>query len=127
MFGLKKQLIKSYINIKVVQNLPGALTLKISNLSKIGEQYKGYDAQVFELIKMLDGIGEIKVDFNSELATIYYDQAKLTPQQILKWLNVVIDTTIDQLDLISKYWETNMPYVVQTMTDLLAKKLKVYF
>ncbi|MGL4736130.1 MAG: heavy-metal-associated domain-containing protein [Cellulosilyticaceae bacterium] len=127
MLGLKKQLIKSYINIKVVQNLPGALTLKISNLSKIGDQYKGYDVQVFELIKMLEGISDIKVDFNSELATVYYDQTKLTPQQILKWLNVVIDTTIDQLDLISKYWETNTDYVVQTMSDLLNKKLKLYF
>lgn len=127
MLGLKKQLIKSYINIKVVQNLPGALTLKIANLSKIGDQYKGYDLQVFELIKMLEGIADIKVDFGSELATIYYDQAKLSTQQILKWLNVVIDTTIDQMDLISKYWETNMDYVIQTMSSLLNKKLKLYF
>ncbi|MGL4345254.1 MAG: hypothetical protein ACRCTE_08660 [Cellulosilyticaceae bacterium] len=127
MFGLKKQFIKSYINIKVVQNIPGALTLKISNLSKISDQYKGYDVQVFELIKMLPGINDIKVDFAGELATVYYDNNTVTPQKILKWLNVVIDTTIDQLDFINKNWETNMEYVIATMRELLDKKLKVYF
>lgn len=127
MLGLKKQFIKSMINIRVVQNLQGALTLKISNLSKIADQYKGYETEVFELIRLLPGISDIKVDFARELATVYYDDTKLKPQQILKWLNVVIDTTIDQLDFISQHWESNKDYVVDTMKTLLQKKLKLYF
>lgn len=127
MLGLKKQFIKSMINIRVVQNLQGALTLKISNLSKIADQYKGYETEVFELIRLLPGISDIKVDFARELATVYYDDTKLKPQQILKWLNIVIDTTIDQLDFISQYWESNKDYVVDTMKTLLQKKLKLYF
>lgn len=127
MLGLKKQFIKSMINIRVVQNLQGALTLKISNLSKIADQYKGYETEVFELIRLLPGISDIKVDFARELATVYYDDTKLKPQQILKWLNIVIDMTIDQLDFISQYWESNKDYVVETMKTLLQKKLKLYF
>lgn len=124
MNGLKKQLIKSFINIRIVSSTPGEIVLQTNALTKIGEEFKNYDKQVESLALVLDGIQEVVADYQTNRITIKYDSVKLTPKKVLKWVEIMIDVGIEYLEVIQKYGESNPDYVINTLENVLIKRTK---
>ena len=124
--SLKKQLIKNYIKMQLISSQPGELHIKIANLSNLSKEYIEFAPYVYEAIKLLDGINDVQVHFASGEVIILYAQT-LQPQQVMRWINIVIDTAIDYMDFIAAKWEKDRECVVETLNKALVNKLqKVY-
>lgn len=120
--SLKKQLIKNYLKMQLISNDVGKLQIRIGNLPQLDEKYKMFQENVIQLIKILPGIGNIDTNFKTGDVVINYNPSMLQPQQVIKWINVVIDVAIDQMKFISTYWESDLPYVMRELTSILKKK-----
>lgn len=123
--NFKKQFIKNYLKIKLVTNKPGVLQIRIGMLPKIGEQYKAFERNVIELMKILPGITDIKTQFDTGDITFVYDTAVLSDRQLMMWINTVVDVAIDSVQLISGYGESNPDYVMNQLRPVLEQKAKV--
>lgn len=124
MKGLKKQLVKSFINLRVVSNVPGEIVIQSNAIAKIGEEFQGYDKQAKSLAFLLEGIEEVDVDYKTNKVKIKYDTNKLTPKKVLRWVEIMIDVAIDYLEVIQQYGETNLEYVIGILREALIKRLK---
>lgn len=124
MIGLKKQLVKSFINPKVVSNKPGELIIQSNAVAKIDEEIKIYEKQAAELVKLLDGIEEVTINYQLNRIAIRYDVNKLTPYQVMRWVEIVIDVSIEYLEIIQDNWEMNIEYVLRILRDELNKRIK---
>ena len=124
MIGLKKQLVKSFINPKVISNKPGELIIQSNAVAKIDEEIKIYEKQAAELFKLLDGIEEVTINYQLNRITIRYDVNKLTPYKVMRWVEIIIDVSIEYLELIQDNWETNIEYVLRILRDELNKRIK---
>ncbi|MDU6855455.1 MAG: hypothetical protein ACLSH8_15745 [Zhenhengia sp.] len=124
--SLKKQLIKNYIKMQLLSNMPGELHIKMANLSNLSKDYVEFAPYVYDVIKLLNGINNIQVNFTTGEVVILYSQV-LQPEQIIRWINIIIDTAIDYMDFIAAKWESDRQQVIQTLNQTLINKLqKVY-
>lgn len=120
--SLKKQLIKNYLKMQLVSSDPGILKIKVNNLPKLNEDYLQFAPYIYEFLKLKQGINEIQPDFTSGVVTIYYDSF-MQPQEIITWINTVIDVAIDQMDYIAANWEINQAEVINTLKKILIGKM----
>ena len=126
MMSLKKQLIKNYIKMQLLSNMPGELHIRMANLSNLSKDYVEFAQYVYDAIKLLNGINDIQVNFTTGEVVILYSQV-LRPEQIIRWINIIIDTAIDYMDFIAAKWESDRQQVIQTLNQTLINKLqKVY-
>lgn len=124
MIGLKKQLVKSFINPKVVSNKPGELIIQSNAVAKIDEEIKIYEKQAVELVKLLGGIEEVTINYQLNRITLRYDANKLTPYKVMRWVEIIIDVSIEYLEVIQDNWEMNIEYVLRVLRDELNKRIK---
>lgn len=121
--SLKKQIIKNYIKMQLLSNEPGKLHLKMANLASLNKDYVEFAPYVYEAIKMLKGVDDIQVDFNTgEVIVLYSDSLK--PEQIIRWINVIIDTAIDYMDFIAAKWNSDKTLVIEKINQTLTQKLQ---
>lgn len=121
--SLKKQIIKNYIKMQLLNNEPGKLHLKMANLASLNKDYVEFAPYVYEAIKMLKGVDDIQVDFNTgEVIVLYSDRLK--PEQIIRWINVIIDTAIDYMDFIASNWNSDQNLVIEKINHTLTQKLQ---
>ena len=124
--SLKKQLIKNYIKMQLMSSTPGELHIKIGNLPNINKDYYEFTPYVYEFIKILDDIKDIKVNFSTGEVTILY-APEVQPQKIIRWINTVLDVAIDHMDFISAKWDTDRESVLSTLNNvLLNKRMQMY-
>ncbi len=120
--SLKKQFIKSQLKLKLVSNTPGQLKIKIGALPRLENTYKGFEGQVVTLLKLLEGVTDVQTVFDTGVITLTYDADRLTDRQVMQWINVFIDTAIDNMQFIASNWETNLPNVIARLTTILQEK-----
>ena len=66
------------------------------------------------------------MNFKTWEVFILYSQV-LQPEQIIRWINIIIDTAIDYMDFIAAKWESDRQQVIETLNQTLINKLqKVY-
>ncbi len=123
MASIKNQLLKSFIKINVLENLPGMLKIHIRDLNNIKKEIRIYDQYVIVAIELLKGIQDVTIDYQKNTITILYDKDIVRPQLIYKWLHIIIDVAIDNLDFIKKYSKQNILFVEEKLTKLLQNKL----
>ena len=121
--SLKKQIIKNYIKMQLLSNEPGKLHLKMANLASLSKDYVEFAPYVYDAIKMLKGVDDIEVNFNTgEVIVLYSDRLK--PEQIIRWINVIIDTAIDYMDFIASKWNSDQNLVIDKINQTLSQKLQ---
>ena len=116
----------SDIKMQLLSNMPGELHIRMANLSNLSKDYVEFAPYVYDAIKLLNGINDIQVNFTTGEVVILYSQV-LRPEQIIRWINIIIDTAIDYMDFIAAKWESDRQQVIQTLNQTLINKLqKVY-
>lgn len=131
MLGIKKQFIKSMIKLEIVSNTPGKLQVYIAQIKKVEEDYKIYESYADMALRILPGVNRLEVDYDKGIATIFYDENKLTAQKLYKWFQILIDIGIDYYDEIKAAWEKDqttqeaikVQQVWQKMKPILEKAL----
>lgn len=120
--SLKKQLIKNYLKMQLISSTPGELRIKVANLPKLNQEYLEFAPYVYEFIKLKEGLNEVKANFATGEITIYYDST-MQPQEIITWINTIIDVAIEQMDMIADKWEKNKEEVINTLKRILVGKM----
>lgn len=123
MNNIKKQVLKAFIKMSVLENLPGTLKIHIKDLNHVKKEIRMYDHYVIWAVKLLNGIEEVTIDYPKNAVTILYDKDEVKPQMIYKWIHVIIDVVIDNLDFIKKHSKSNILLVEEKLMKLLQNKL----
>ncbi|MDQ0151074.1 HMA2 domain-containing protein [Eubacterium multiforme] len=121
---LKKMVIHQLTKLKVSHSMPGRIRFKMSSLKMIPEQYMAYEKFLKQAIKKLNGVENIEINNLTGSILITYDINKLYEKKLLKWIDIVREIGIKNYDLIEKYGESNLNYVVKTIEQQLDENLK---
>lgn len=123
MFGLKKNLIKSMIKIETISNEPEELKLYAKQIADIEDEYKSYEHFVLDAIKILNGIKKVSVDYDRALVTITYNENEVSAGQIYKWIDILVDISLDNKDFIKDNWEKDVNLVWAKLRPILEKRV----
>lgn len=120
--SLKKQLIKNYLKMQLISSMPGELRIKVNNLPKLSEEYLEFAPYVYEFIKLKDGIQDVQTNFETGEVSIIYNST-LQPQEVIMWINTVMDVAIDQMDMVADKWDKDRESVINTLKRILIGKM----
>lgn len=123
MFGFKKNLIKSMIKIETISNEPGELKLYAKQITDIEDEYKNYEHFVLEAIQMLKGINKVNVDYDRGLVTIMYNESQVSAEEIYRWIDILIDISLDNKEFIKDNWEKDVNLVWAKLRPTLEKRV----
>ncbi len=123
MFGFKKNLIKSMIKIETISNEPGELKLYAKQITDIEDEYKNYEHFVLEAIQMLKGINKVNVDYDRGLVTIMYNETQVSAEEIYRWIDILIDISLDYKEFIKDNWEKDVNLVWAKLRPILEKRV----
>lgn len=123
MFGLKKNFIKSRIKIETISNTPGELKLFAKQLAEIEDEYKAYEHFVLDALKILGGIKRVNVDYDRALVTITYSENEVSADQIYKWIDILVDISLDNKEFIKDNWEKDANMVWAKLRPVLEKRV----
>lgn len=121
---LKKIVISKLMKIKVAHSIPGRIRFKVSTLKEIPEEYMIYEKYLHQALKKLEGIDSVDVNRVTGSIVVTYDIKKTYEEKILKWIEIIKEVGLKNLDLIEKYGEINTEYVVDTVEQQLDEAIK---
>ncbi|GAA0781566.1 HMA2 domain-containing protein [Hathewaya limosa] len=124
MIDFKAYIVKHFAKVKVVHSIPGRLRLKVPTSVKVPEEFREYDKFVIEGVKNLDGITNISFNYIIGTILVNYDTEKVYEEKVLRWINKVVEITVDNLKFIQQYGETNLEYVINTLNQKLKEEVK---
>lgn len=117
--SIKKIIINQLMKIKVSHSLPGRIRLKVSSLKMVPEEYKIYEKFIGEALKKLKGIQTVDVNSVTGSILITYDTETLYEKKLLSWMDVIKQIGINNYNLIEKYGETNLDFVIKSIEQQL--------
>ncbi len=120
---LKKQFIKSFIKLTVVENKSNVLKVHVAKLSELDKKYKIYDKYLEDAIKLLKGVHSTHIDYEHSVIVIHYDEKSITSQKIYQWIKIIIDVTVDHLEFIEKHSVNDTEYMIKRLEEVLKQKL----
>jgi hypothetical protein len=77
---------KHFKQVKVVHHLPGRLRLHIPLLERLSSEWRCYQSDLVEIIKLNKGIVDIEMSIISGRVLIYYHPDRTSKSQILQWV-----------------------------------------
>jgi len=124
--GIKEMMIKRFLNFKILRNVPGQLLIGFDNNLNIESEFRKYESLLVRGGKLLDGINDLQFDYSRNLIGISYDIKKLQAKQVLTWVQIIIDTLVDNLTFIQNNWQKNLNGVIRKVEyELKLKKQRI--
>ena len=107
--------------------LPGQLVIRFDNNTNIQSEGEQYESLLVKGVKLLDGINDLQFDYSRNLIGISYDIKKLQTKKVLAWIQIIMDTLVDNFSFIKDNWERNSNVVVNKIeSQLKTKKQNLY-
>ncbi|MBB6716085.1 hypothetical protein [Clostridium gasigenes] len=125
--GIKEMMIKRFLRFKIIRDLPGQLVIRFDNNTNIQSEGEQYESLLVKGVKLLDGINDLQFDYSRNLIGISYDIKKLQTKKVLAWIQIIMDTLVDNFSFIKDNWERNSNVVVNKIeSQLKTKKQNLY-
>ncbi|MBU3106449.1 hypothetical protein [Clostridium gasigenes] len=125
--GIKEMMIKRFLRFKIIRDLPGQLVIRFDNNTNIQSEGEQYESLLVKGVKLLDGITDLQFDYSRNLIGISYDIKKLQTKKVLAWIQIIMDTLVDNFSFIKDNWERNSNVVVNKIeSQLKTKKQNLY-
>lgn len=121
---LKKFIISQIAKIKVAHSIPGRIRFKVNSMKMIPDEYKEYQKFLFEALEKLDGITNVEINLVTGSILVNYDINKLYEKKVLKWVDTIKSVGINNYDVIEKYGDTNLDFVIKTINQQLDEAVK---
>ena len=86
--ALKKYLttiMTHFKQVKVVHHLPGRMRLYVPFLDRVSSEWRRYQSDLIEIIKVHKGIVDIEMSIITGRILIHYDPDRTNKSQILRW------------------------------------------
>lgn len=122
--NFKKFIIGQLMKIKVSHSLPGRLRLKVSSLKLIPKEYIVYEKFIDESLKKLDGVTSVEINNLTGSILVIYDINITYEKKILRWIEKLKEIGLNNFELIEKYGESNLDFVIKTINQQLNEAVK---
>ena len=122
--NFKKFIIGQLMKIKVPHSLPGRLRLKVSSLKLIPKEYIVYEKFIDESLKKLDGVTSVEINNLTGSILVIYDVNITYEKKILRWIEKLKEIGLNNFELIEKYGESNLDFVIKTINQQLNEAVK---
>ncbi len=122
--NLKKFIIGQLLKIKVSHSIPGRVRLKVSSLKLVPEEYRVYQKFINDALNKLNGIKTVEVNNITGSILVTYDENVLYVTKILRWIDKLKEIGLSNFELIEKYGESNLEYVIKTINQQLDEAVK---
>lgn len=99
---LQETLLRCSLKPRLECDLPGRLRMAFPRYTKLPDAAKPYLHYVEDVLKMLPGVQSVQVNPRIGTVLVLYDKACCSARQILRWVDIVVDTGIEiagELDL----------------------------
>ena len=122
--NFRKFIIGQLMKIKVSHSLPGRLRLKVSSLKLIPKEYIVYEKFIDESLKKLDGVTSVEINNLTGSILVIYDVNITYEKKILRWIEKLKEIGLNNFELIEKYGESNLDFVIKTINQQLNEAVK---
>ncbi len=117
MFKLKNFIINQIMNLKIVSDLPGEVTLKNSKLLGILNDNKEYEFLILKALKVNKDIEKIEFSYDDKTIKVFYKKENSNSGVMEKWANTVLIIILDNLDVVKNALE-NKQYMDEMIEDI---------
>ena len=95
MINLREGILRCNLKPRVESDLPGRLRMLFPRYALLPDSARPYLHYVEDVLKLLPGVHTVRVNARIGTALVLYDQTICTTRQILRWVDIVVDTGIE--------------------------------
>ena len=95
MINIRESILKCNLKPRVESDLPGRLRLLFPRYALLPDSARPYLHYVEDVLKLLPGVRTVRVNARIGTVLVMYDQTICTTRQILRWVDIVVDTGIE--------------------------------
>ena len=95
MINIREGILRCSLKPRVESDLPGRLRMLFPRYSLLPDSAGPYLHYVEDVLKLLPGVHTVRVNARIGTVLALYDPAACTTRQILRWVNIVVDTGIE--------------------------------
>lgn len=117
---IPKVVLRKLLEFKVIEGIPGRMSLKSKAPENIYNQLEPYDKYLKRAILLLDGINEVKFNYNTGIVLILYDIKEIQEIKVLNWVNKITEIGMENQEAIEEYSNKD----IEALEILLEKQLK---
>ena len=92
MISIRESILRCSLKPRTESDLPGRLRMLFPRYSLLPDSARPYLHYVEDVLKLLPGIHMVRVNARIGTVLVLYDQAICTARQILRWVDIVVDT-----------------------------------
>lgn len=125
MSNIRKIVLKKLLEFKVISREPGKIELKSRAPENIYKQAQAYDEYLQRSILLLDGIYEVELDYNKGTSLILYDIERTDEEEVLHWINRIIEIGLENQEIIENYSNSDIRYLEILLEKQLKEEVKI--
>ena len=95
MINIREGILRCNLKPRVESDLPGRLRMIFPRYALLPDSAMPYIHYVEDVLKLLPGVRTVRVNTRIGTVLVLYDQAVCTTRQILRWVDIVVDTGIE--------------------------------
>ncbi len=95
MINIRESILKCSLKPRVESSLPGRLRMLFPRYALLPDSARPYLHYVEDVLKLLPGVRTVRINARIGTVLVTYDQMICTPRQILRWVDIVVDTGIE--------------------------------
>ena len=95
MISIREGILRCNLKPRVESDLPGRLRMIFPRYALLPDSAMPYIHYVEDVLKLLPGVRTVRVNTRIGTVLVLYDQAVCTTRQILRWIDIVVDTGIE--------------------------------
>ena len=95
MINIRESILRCNLKPRVKSDLPGRLRILFPRYSLLPNSARPSIHYVEDVLKLLPGVHTVRVNARIGTVLVLYDQTICTAHQILRWVDIVVDTGIE--------------------------------
>ena len=95
MINIRESSLRRCLKPRVESDIPGRLRMLFPRYSLLPDSARPYLHYVEDVLRLLPGVHTVRVNPRIGTVLVLYDQGMCTTRQILRWVDIVVDTGIE--------------------------------
>lgn len=95
MISIREGILRCNLKPRVESDLPGRLRMIFPRYALLPDSAMPYIHYVEDVLKLLPGVRTVRVNTRIGTVLVLYDHSVCTTRQILRWVDIVVDTGIE--------------------------------
>ena len=95
MINIHESILRCSLKPRVESDLPGRLRMLFPRYTLLPDSARPYLHYVEDVLKLLPGVQTVQINTRIGTVLVFYDRSVCTTRQILRWVDVVVDTGIE--------------------------------